>query len=143
MKKLVALLLCLSILVPMAAMADETFKLLFAVLSDDDILGKPTFAGELDSEGSKTCLLTVDLSTSTVMLFADNSNGKVDAALWNDVDPTNLLAILAYYAENFKETDDMDPDAFVIGIKLEENSETLFITNEKEAKMLSDIIKNN
>ena len=141
MKKLVALLLCLTILAPMTALADDAFYLIFSVLSSEEILGDPGYAGELDSEGSKTCILSVDFAESAVMLFGDNGNGKVDAAVWNDVDTGKLLVILSYYAEHYKETDDLDPDLFVIGIKFEEDGDFIYVTNEEDAKALYDIFQ--
>ena len=142
MKRLVILLICLSLLCPAVSLADDTFYFIFGMLSEEDILGEPDAAGPLDVESGGLCLLAVDFSDSTVMIFGEDEDGKTSAAIWNNVESDKMLAILIYYAGAFSETDDFGPTDFVISYKIGEDDEEEFIMSESEADTLYGILMN-
>ena len=141
MKKLVALLLCLSILVPMAALADDVFYVILSTLGDEEILGDPAIFTKLDAESSKTCILSIDLSSSQIMLFGDDTEGVTYGAMWQEVETTKMYAILAYYTGHYKEMDDLDPNDFVIGLKLDAEEDMMYITDAEDAQMIYEILQ--
>lgn len=143
MKRIAALLLCLAILVPAAALGDDAFFQLFGALYSEDVLGEPSFTTKLDSS-SKACILFIDFSKSTVSLIGDSDDENTYGMTWDNVDATKLYAILAVFTdpERFKSLSDADANDFTVGITLNEGDDPVFITNVDDAKTLNDMLIN-
>ena len=141
MKRLVALLICLTFLVPMAALADDTFYAIFGTLTSEEILGDPDTFTPMD-ESSGICFLVMDFTEKTIMLAGEDNEGKAYGMMWNDQENAMMFALLAFYTQNYADTDEMDPKTFVIGFKLTEDGDTTFINNAEDAAAVYEILNN-
>ncbi len=142
MKRMISLLLCLALLLPMTALADAAFYRVFGALYDESVLGEPTFFSPLE-ESSAACILMFNFADGTVSLIGDDEEGKTYGMTWEKVDSMNMFALLTLFCEKYQELDDLDPLNLAIGIRLSEDEEPMFVTNAADAATVAGILKEN
>lgn len=149
MKKLMALLLCVAMLmVGVVAQAESGYEYIKAYLADDLSLDELSLYGgvstkiDFASNTDNSTVLAFEVTSSKVVLIGDNANGEFEGTTWQ-VDVSDFLKVLQLFCDSFSDFQEKMDDGYTFVIMLANGDDAAMIDSPEEAAELSAILSGN
>ena len=139
MKRLIALLLCAAVLLPVAAMSDQCYYGVLNVLENEEILGQPSFTTQLEN-GTQACILLFDFSSNSITLVGETNWKKPFMVAWAELSRIEMYKLLKYFTGNYTTFDDLSKNQFMIGVQTRVDGDVLVLSNAEEVQHYYELL---